>query len=67
MAMPASDIAQSSSPVGRARPRSASLTTPSLVWITFSGLTSRWISPRWWACFSASATAMMILRASFSS
>ncbi len=58
--MPASDIAHFSSAVSRASPRSASLTSPSLVRITFSGLMSRWIKPRWCACFSASATAMTI-------
>ena len=57
MAMPASDRPHFSSSVIRARPRSASLTPPSLVRMTFSGLTSRWIRPRACACFSASATA----------
>ena len=45
----------------RARPKSATLTRPSSESRTFSGLTSRWMSPAWWAAPSAASTGSMHL------
>ena len=42
--------------IALARPKSATLTRPSSAISTFSGLTSRWISPAWWAAASAATT-----------
>ncbi len=47
-------------PTARAMPKSATLTWPELLIRTFPGLTSRWITPRWWAKSSAAATSAPI-------
>ena len=47
----------------RARPKSATLTVPLSLMMTFSGLTSRWIRPFAWASASASSTGSRMSRA----
>ncbi len=44
-------------------PKSISLMAPSERIITFSGLTSRWMTPNWCACSSACATSEAIMAA----
>ena len=63
--VPSSDpVAVREVDAARARPKSVTLYVPSRATSTFSGLTSRWMSPVAWASVSASRTACMTSKAS---